>query len=238
MWPFTTRSSLAESGACNGMIDYHSHLLPGVDDGVKSMKESMELLEQYAKLGIREVWLTPHVSEDYPNTTRGLCECFRELKERCPDSIRLRLSSENMIDNLFEERLEKNDLLPIGNESGFLLVETSYFSSGINFHKVLKKVQSKGYHPLLAHPERYEYMQASDYRDLKNNNVYFQLDLPSLVGMYGKRVQKKAQWMMHNLMYDCVGTDVHSLRFFQTLFNASMKDKYHSAIKKPIYMNF
>lgn len=232
MWPFAHSESLAESGACNGMIDYHSHLLPGVDDGVESIKESLEILVRYMKLGIREVWLTPHISEDFPNTTHGLRKRFNELKEACPDSIQLHLSAENMIDNLFVERLEKNDVLPVGNENCCLLVETSCFSPGILFYEVLNRIQSKGYHPLLAHPERYEYMQASDYRELKKSNVRFQLDLPSLAGMYGKRVQKKAQWMMKNLMYDCVGTDVHSLCFFQTLFKASVKNEYHPTIKR------
>lgn len=58
-WPFRKRQTLAESGIFRGMTDYHAHLLPGVDDGVQTVEESLEILRRYEQLGIREVWCTP-----------------------------------------------------------------------------------------------------------------------------------------------------------------------------------
>ena len=96
-----------------GTADVHSHLLPGVDDGVQTMEEALEILRLYEELGIKSVWLTPHIMEDMPNTTLHLRERYAELQATYSGPIKLHLASENMLDNLFEERLEKNDLLPL-----------------------------------------------------------------------------------------------------------------------------
>ena len=117
MWPFRKRISLKDSGIFKNFTDCHSHILPGVDDGVQTMEEALEILRLYEELGIKSVWLTPHIMEDMPNTTLHLRERYAELQATYSGPIKLHLASENMLDNLFEERLEKNDLLPLG-ESG------------------------------------------------------------------------------------------------------------------------
>lgn len=111
-----------------GFTDYHSHILPGVDDGVQTMDESLEILRLYEEQGIKSVWLTPHIMEDIPNTTAHLRDRFAELQAAYTGGVQLHLAAENMLDNLFEERLGKNDLLPLGENGDHLLVETSYFS--------------------------------------------------------------------------------------------------------------
>jgi tyrosine-protein phosphatase YwqE len=128
MWFFDKRISFADSGIFQGFIDWHCHLLPGVDDGVQTMDESLKILSLYEKMGIEEAWLTPHIMEDMPNATKKLKDGFAELKENYQGPVVLHLASENMLDNLFEERLEKDDLLPLGKEGKHLLVETSYFN--------------------------------------------------------------------------------------------------------------
>ena len=206
---------LADSGILKGMTDYHSHLLPGVDDGVKTMAETLEILEEMEKQGIREVWFTPHIMEDIPNKTADLKEKFTEVQAAYQGNIKLHLAAENMLDNLFEERLEKDDLLPIEKDGKrYLLVETSYFNPPMDLYDILKRIQQKGYYPLLAHPERYEYMTMKDYKTLKDTNVVFQLNLPALGGMYGKSVQKKAEALQKAKMYDFIGCDVHSRKAF------------------------
>ena len=128
MWPFRKQVSLKDSDIFRGFTDWHCHLLPGVDDGVQTMQESLQVLSLYEELGISEVWLTPHIMEDIPNRTEDLKERFMELNAAYQGNIILHLAAENMLDNLFEERLAKNDLLPLGNEGKHLLVETSYFN--------------------------------------------------------------------------------------------------------------
>lgn len=217
MWPFRKRMSLADCGVFHGFTDWHCHLLPGVDDGVQTLEDSLSILACYEKLGVREVWLTPHIMEDIPNTTADLRERFGELQETYQGSLELHLAAENMIDNLFEERLMQDDLLPLGKEGKHLLVETSYFNPPMGLNDLLQRIHSKGYVPVLAHPERYGYMDEDDYRRLKHNGVCFQLNLPSLVGAYGIEVRKKAEWLMKEGMTDLWGTDTHDLQRFSRL---------------------
>ena len=186
-WPFQHRQTLAESGILRGMTDYHSHLLPGVDDGVQTVEESLEILRLYEQLGIREVWFTPHVMEDIPNTTAGLRSRFEQFQKHYTGNIRLHLAAEYMLDNLFKERLAHRDLLPLGTEGNHLLVETSYFNPPMDLYGMLEKIKSAGFIPVLAHPERYTYMSKKDYQRLKQTGVMFQSNLPSqnMINLYG-----------------------------------------------------
>ena len=166
MWLFHKTTVLSRSGLLKGMVDCHSHLLPGVDDGVQSMEESLQILREMEQQGIRRVWLTPHIMEDIPNETLALQRKFWELLQQYRGAVELKLAAEYMLDNLFEERLEKEDLLLLEEGKRFLLVETSYFNPPMDLLSVLQRIQKKGYYPLLAHPERYEYMQKEDYNTL------------------------------------------------------------------------
>ena len=200
-----------ERGFFKGFTDWHSHILPGVDDGVQTMEEALQILKKYEELGVKEVWLTPHIMEDIPNTTAHLKERFNELRAAYQGHVTLHLASENMLDNLFEERLEKNDLLPIGKNKDHLLVETSYFNPPMGLYDILQHIQAKGYYPILAHPERYIYMEQEDYRKLKAMGIKLQLNIPSLTGIYGKEAQKKSEWLAEQNMYDLKGMDLHKI---------------------------
>ena len=212
MWPFkSSTSSLKETGIFEGFTDWHSHILPGVDDGIKTFEESIEVLKAYEELGFKTVWLTPHIMEDYPNETSFLKDRFEELKSKWTGNLELKLSAENMLDTLFEARLEKNDFLPIGDEGNHLLVETSYYTPPYGMDEMLDKTKRAGYFVVLAHPERYRYMENDDYKKLKDNGVLFQLNVLSLVGHYGEAAKKKAEWLMQKRMVDFLGSDIHKL---------------------------
>lgn len=122
---------------------------------------------------------------------------YAELTSVYKGPIILRLASENMLDSLFEQHLQKGDLLPLGKEGKHLLVETSYFNPPYSLHNILLRIKSKGYAPVLAHPERYVYLEPKDYKQQKRLNVAFQLNLPSLVGAYvgayGADAKRKAK---------------------------------------------
>lgn len=216
-WPFQQKQILAESGILRGMTDYHSHLLPGVDDGVQTVEESLEILRLYEQLGIREVWFTPHIMEDIPNTTAGLRSRFEQFQKSYTGNIRLHLAAEYMLDNLFKERLAHRDLLPIGEEGNHLLVETSYFNPPMDLYGMMEKIKSAGFIPVLAHPERYVYMDKDNYREFKGRQIKFQLNLFSLYGMYGNNVQRKAKWLQDNHFYNYKGTDTHNVDVFMNI---------------------
>ena len=97
MWPFSSRQSLFSIGIFNGFTDCHSHILPGVDDGVKHIEESLEILQRYEEMGIRSVWLTPHIMEDIPNTTDGLRARFDVLRSAYKGPVELHLGAENSL---------------------------------------------------------------------------------------------------------------------------------------------
>lgn len=216
-WPFQQKHTLAESGILRGMTDYHSHLLPGVDDGVQTVEESLEILRLYEQLGIREVWFTPHIMEDIPNTTAGLRCRFEQFQKHYTGNIRLHLAAEYMLDNLFKERLAHRDLLPIGEEGNHLLVETSYFNPPMDLYGMMEKIKSAGFIPVLAHPERYTYMGEKDYHRLKEAGVMFQSNLPSLAGNYGKHVLQKVRHFSVQGYADIWGSDTHRLQVVNSL---------------------
>lgn len=222
---FYNKSSFAESGFLQGYTDWHCHLLPGIDDGVQTVDETLQILASYEEHGVGEVWLTPHIMEDIPNSTTELREKFQELQAIYKGSVKLHLAAENMLDNLFEERLAANDLLPLGEDGQHLLVETSYFNPPLGLNDILLRIKSKGYFPVLAHPERYVYMKESDYRQLKSIGIKFQLNLPGLTGFYGPEVKKKAEWILKNGFYDLTGSDTHRLRVWETTITRKIRTK-------------
>jgi tyrosine-protein phosphatase YwqE len=200
------------SSLLTNFTDHHSHILPGVDDGVKKMEVSLKILERYEQLGIAEVWCTPHIMEDIPNTTEGLQARFAELCEAYQGPIKLNLAAEYMMDALFEERLEQGDLLKLGHENNQVLVETSYFTPPMDMDKILRRIKQKGLYPVLAHPERYVYMNKERYTALKDDGIVFQLNLSSLAGAYGSEAKDKALWILKKNYYNLIGSDLHSMR--------------------------
>lgn len=222
---FSKIFSRPEPVSLSGMTDWHCHILPGVDDGVQTMEESLAILQGYEESGITEVWLTPHIMEDVPNTTGCLRRRFAELQAAYKGNVSLHLAAENMIDRLFMERLEAGDILPIG-DGRTLLVETSYFSAPMDFHDKLEAVRSKGYTPLLAHPERYNYMDSfTHYSRLKEMGVRFQLNLMSLSGHYGPAVRDKALRLLSEGYIDRLGTDLHRSEHLDIIRATRLNDK-------------
>ncbi len=192
-----------------GLTDAHSHILPGVDDGVSKLEQSLEILAEYEKMGFSKIWLTPHIMEDVPNSTTHLREVFNKLSDAYTGSIELCLGSENMIDNLFQERLDVNDLLPMSNNN--LLVETSYFTPPYGLYDTLKDIMRRGYRPLLAHPERYVYMDNAEYDRLHEMGVKMQLNILSVIGFYGRLAQSKASHLLKKGYYATFGSDLHRM---------------------------
>ena len=105
------KQSLLQSGVLQGATDRHCHILFGVDDGIRTLEDSLAVLAYDEEIGIQEVWCTPHIMEDVPNTTEALRERFAQLQEAYKGPIKLHLAAEYMLDTLFEERFKAGDLL-------------------------------------------------------------------------------------------------------------------------------
>lgn len=221
----SNKVKVKDSGLLVGFCDYHCHLLPGVDDGVQEVQETMEILGLWEETGVKEVWLTPHIMEDVPNKPAILAQQFAELSSIYQGTIALYLAAENMMDSLFQDRLVARDLLPIGKEGKHLLVETSYYNPPMNIEWLIDQVKENGYTPILAHPERYQYMGLEDYVKWKKMGVLLQLNVPSLVGAYGPEVQWKAEKLLEKGMYDFCGTDIHSIQLVEYFLTSKIAKK-------------
>lgn len=237
MWLLSNNVTVKDSGLLEGMTDYHCHLLPGVDDGVQKTKETIDILTLWEEAGIKEVWLTPHIMEDIPNNPEDLKSKFEDLQKDYNGSIKLHLASENMMDNLCSARIKEKRMLPLGSEGAHLLVETSYFNPPYDMDEILFEVRGLDYQPVLAHPERYNYMNIGDYEKLKKQDIMFQLNIPSLVGAYGDEVKKKAEMLLDRGYYDLYGTDTHSIRFVKNFLQAKIGKKQLRALQALINSN-
>jgi protein-tyrosine phosphatase len=198
----------------DGFVDIHSHVLPGIDDGAKDMDTSMALLLKMASYGIKNFITTPHVlGSVYPNSSevikQQLAAVKKELEKRNIKGISIQAAAEYMLDEEFSALLDQKDILVL--KDNYILVEMSYFSAPINLYELLFKIQLKGYKPVLAHPERYNFYHTDfkSYYKLKQAGCLFQLNLLSLTDQYGKGVQKTSEKLLKENLYDFVGTDTH-----------------------------
>lgn len=227
MWPFSSKYSLQQSDFLKGWTDRHSHILPGVDDGIQTIEDSIAILSMYEQMGVKKVWLTPHIMEDCPNTPEKLKTRFEELKSAYKGNIEIALSAENMMDGLFIKRLEQGILMSYGDNNNELLIETSYVQPPMRMESILRDMQKAGITPVLAHPERYLYMDAEKYENIKEMGVKFQLNITSLIGAYGNQVKERAEYLLNEGYYNYSGSDAHSYHAIQRAFE-------HKCLKKSI----
>ena len=229
----------------NYKLDIHSHLIPGIDDGVKDLNEAIEVIEALKELGYTRLITTPHVMQGvYANTKTILLEKLADLKqvilERKLD-ISIEVSAEYYVDEYFIELLKtnKSELLPINDT--YILIETGFLQKSPLLEEAVFLIQALGYKPLLAHPERYIYMHqdVQYYTKLKERGVLFQLNLTSLTGHYSLEVKRIANKLIDLGYYDCVGSDCHGMRHVNLMKLAFQTNEYtkltkHSVINSSI----
>ena len=217
----------------------HSHLLPDVDDGIRSTTDAITCLRQFADWGIRHVVTTPHVSQDmYPNSSDLLRTVGDELRtqidaEQLP--ITFEVAAEYMVDELFVKRLQQNDLLSFGAER-YVLIETGWAALPLQLATWLFQLQVQGYKPVLAHPERYPYFrnkpEAID--DIRQQGCLLQLNLMSLAGRYGPEARRLAQTMIQMGLVDFVSSDLHHPRDLPLLEKAMKTPDYQELCRLPL----
>ena len=211
-----------------GFTDRHCHILPGVDDGPRADADALAMLREYENAGVRSLLLTPHVMEDMPNDTKELRNAFESLKRSYSGNMILELASENMLDFLFERRLQEKDFLTWqGNK---LIVETSFYNPPKDLHGTLERIRKAGFTPVLAHPERYIYMDDDEYTILHQGGVKFQLNVTSFTGYYGDEVRQRAEKLATLGYCDCAGTDCHKPGEITALKEKYIKSKYADAL--------
>ncbi|MEO8403549.1 MAG: CpsB/CapC family capsule biosynthesis tyrosine phosphatase [Chitinophagaceae bacterium] len=194
--------------------DMHSHILPGIDDGSDGVETSVELIRGLKALGYNKLIATPHIMWDmYRNTPEIVnrqLSLVREAVKKAGIEIEINAAAEYFLDEHVEDLLAKKErLLTVSDNK--VLTEFSMAFPSMNIKEILFEMQMQGYQPIIAHPERYIYLQKNKefYNELKDIGCIFQLNILSLGGHYGKSVMELAHWLLKNGFYTLAGTDLH-----------------------------
>ena len=207
------KKNIMRSTLLEGMTDVHTHLLPGVDDGFETQDTALKMLKYMSEIGVRRVFLTPHVSDEQPeNTCEALTVRYEQLRKMAPSGMELYLAAEYMLDTGFRIRMNRGLLSLPGKR---VLVETSYLAAPLDFFNLLYDLSLEGYTPVIAHPERYSYMSDVDSYLLKSKGYKFQLNLFSLCGLYGPKARKKAETFLKQGFYNYAGSDCHDMETYK-----------------------
>lgn len=215
----------------------HSHLLPGIDDGVKTPEEAHHVIEQLMELGYRRLITTPHIMTDYFGNTgesvRTAYDAFLPHVAAKHPSLVFEAAAEYYLDdNVIAWAAERKPLLTFGDK--YLLFETNMISEPLQLKEFIFSVTLQGYKPVLAHPERYQYMTLEKAEDLRNRGVKLQLNLLSLIGQYGPPVQKLAEKLIARGWADMLGTDCHNLDHTRLLRAVQRTTAYRKALDLPL----
>jgi len=212
--------------------DIHSHLIPDIDDGVKSLESSVEIIKQLQALGFKKIITTPHImSHRFPNTQMIINRGYSLLKGELLHqgiAIDIEAAAEYYYDEHFLQLIEKRELMTFG--ANYILFELSYTVKPFILEQTVAKLLKVGYKPILAHPERYTYYHTEDhYRRLKEMGLYFQINIISTQNFYGKKVKKAVEKIIDLGLVDFIGSDIHSQKYLDT-FSSSLNSKIYSKI--------
>lgn len=216
-------------------VDMHSHLIPGIDDGSKSMEESIELIRELKEMGYRKLITTPHIQHDrFKNTPEIINKGLEILKKELIKNninIEVEAAAEYLIDDGFAEKIRSGKLLTFGNN--FILVELSYYSEPFNLKNIFFDLQTSGYKVILAHPERYVYWHNNIdvYEELFDRGLYLQLNINSLTGWYSMESKNVAEKLIDKKLIRFLGSDTHNHTYLNELKRSTTKTYLRKAIE-------
>jgi tyrosine-protein phosphatase YwqE len=202
--------------------EIHCHIIPGVDDGSRSLEASIFYLKSLASFGVEEVVFTPHrIDERFENNTAIIDPIFHQLQEAAEQerlSIKLDYSFEYRLDSGFLQLMQDGkfgapscSLRPLRGR--YLLIENSFAHPFQEMDDLIYQLLDLGYYPVLAHPERYLYYaghHGSFYKHLQEHQLEFQCNLLSFAGYYGDVAKKMVYWMLDQGYVNFLGSDLHN----------------------------
>lgn len=220
----------------NGFVDIHSHILPGIDDGAKDVNQSLELIKEIKKLGFSKIIGTPHTYNGiYDNTNDTISKSYQSLSNKLNSNLNITFASEYMIENSLIERVKKKTILTL--KDNYVLVEMSFIAPPINLYDIIYEIKVNGYIPILAHPERYLFIDSlKEFFKLKKYGCLFQANLLSTTDYYGVNVRKNLDRLLKNNAIDFVGSDIHHTKHIEA-FESNIKCEEVLALKKAIENN-
>ena len=214
------------------MIDIHAHLLPDIDDGVRTFTDSLAILRGLADQGVTDIIVTPHyiAETEWDNKRYQNQRLLAELKEKAADiPVNLYLGNEIYIDRNIEKLLKNRTISPLA-DSKYLLIELPMSGEFEGSEDIFLSLLQNGWKVILAHPERYHNHNYDKLVELHNMGVLFQCNLGSIIGQYGKNAQKTIKKLLKDDLIFCFGTDIHHTRNYAEITKAQKKlRKYYSA---------
>jgi len=214
-------------------VDMHSHLLPGIDDGLQKTEDTVSFMKELYQLGYKKFICTPHVMggvhANSPGTILPVLSMVKDALKQNGIPVDIEAAAEYMIDHEFEQSIVKKDPLLIFAKK-YILVEMSYVAASPFLNQVIFNLQLEGLQPVLAHPERYNYYHSkfSNYEKIKDRGCLFQVNILSLSGYYGKQVKAIAEKLLKAKMVEFVGTDMHHQNHLDAVKKfTSTKQCYH-----------
>ena len=204
-------------------IDFHSHILPGLDDGATDMANAVELTAAMKGWGFERITCTPHITNKFrnnPETIRPVFEMLQNALHERGVNVELRMSAEyRLVPETWPKVLEKNWLMPI--EDRFILMELPIFNpddiKDIKPIEEFKKVKAMGLTPLLPHPERYFYLSHDELLRYVDAGVMIQSNYGSLAGVYGADVKQRVQRLIDEGLVSFLATDMHNMHYSKTI---------------------
>ncbi len=225
---FKSGKNLSATDLSSIAVDMHSHLIPGIDDGVKTVDEAIPLIRRFFQLGYRKLIITPHINSRFPNSSKRIRSGLQQLRlavEEARIPIILEAAAEYQLEEGFGKLLEANDFLTFGNQQ--LLIELSYFLPPPDLSEILYQLQSSGYNLILAHAERYGYWHRdlSKLESLLDREVALQVNLNSFSGYFGADVRNAARKIVARAWVTYAGSDVHNALYMENFIRGA-QDKY------------
>lgn len=214
--------------------DMHSHLIPGIDDGSKSMDETIAMLAKFESLGYKKVITTPHIYNDfYKNTPEIIREGLVEVQKTAKTlglTIDIEAAAEYHCDENFLEQIKNNNLLTI-NET-YVLIEFPFLNELTNWKEFIFNVQTLGYTPIIAHFERYVYWHGSieKAKQIRELGGKIQLNINSLSSHYGPDVKLQGEKLIDAQLVDFLGSDCHRIQHLTMMENNSNLAYLHKVI--------
>lgn len=215
----------------------HSHLLPGIDDGVKTLEEMKTIVAAFENMGYTKAITTPHIMHDaYRNTPQIIQEKLAEVKRHLvseKSTFTIEAAAEYYLDEALMARVESQEpLLTFGRN--YLLFETNYLTEPYTLKDFIFKVITQGYQPVMAHPERYHYMTLQKAEDFIDRGVLFQINMLSLSGYYSAPIKKMAEKIIDKTWIHFLGSDCHNREHARLLPAAIRSKGFKKAIELPL----
>lgn len=210
------------------MIDMHTHILPNIDDGSNNIEESIEMLKEAQEAGFTGLVSTSHfIEESYNTTSKEREELINNINNKLIlENINIKIynGAEAYISNNLNELINKS-ILPTINGSRYLLMELPMNSEIIYLDEIIGSLKQNGIIPIIAHPERYSYVQKNPnmLAKLIEQGVLFQANYASIIGKYGKQAEKTIKKLLKSNMIHFLGTDAHRSKSVYIQMNIILK---------------